>query len=401
MGAKFSTFTSLIEPMTVDEFFSNYWEKQPLHIQRSNEHFYNDLITLANVQYALSFGGLRYPAIQLSKSGAFLHPDVFCNDIHSGNIVFSGVPDIDKIQAEYKSGATLSLPGFNRAWQPLMTLATTVEEFLNHAVHTNIYITPGNATGFTPHYDAHDVFILQISGTKHWRIFEPPINLPHRSQTFTPQILSNSLPIMVLDLQPGDLLYLPRGFVHAANALENASMHVTLGVTVFTYVELMTAWLQSSKNELGIRKALPPGFANHPELQTGIASELSGLIAEFNQKLDTKQLVDSFFQRVREGYPGRNAVRQEIELNVSVINPGAKLKTLAHGQYQIEGDGDNIVLKFGEKTMVMSQRAQPLLAEMCKRTSFQPAELPSDLKEETKLTLIRHLYQEGFLILCE
>ena len=400
MEAKFSSFSSLIEPIQPDEFFSDYWEKKPIHIKRSDVQFYNDLITLDNVQSTLSFGGLRYPAIQLSKNGAFLHPDVFCSDIRSGEIVFGGVPDLDKLHAEYKSGATLSLPGFNRAWKPLMTLAAAVEEYLNHAVHTNIYITPGNASGFTPHYDAHEVFILQISGTKHWRIFEPPVNLPHHSQAFKPHMLTPSLPIMELDLEPGDLLYLPRGFVHAANSLENASMHVTLGVTVYTYVELMTAWLQSSKNELAIRKALPPGFASRPELQTSVESELYRLIEEFSKKIDSKQIVDGFFQRVREGYPGRSECRQEIELNVSVISPSTKIKTLALDQYTISEDGENIVLKFGDKAMVMSKRARPLLNEMCKRTSFQPSELPSDLKEDTKLTLIRHLYQEGFLLLC-
>ena len=87
-------------------------------------------------------------------------------------------------------------------------------------------------------------------------------------------------------------------------------------------------------------------------------------------------------------------------MNVSVISPSTKIKTLALDQYTISEDGENIVLKFGDKTMVMSKRARPLLNEMCKRTSFQPSELPSDLKEDTKLTLIRHLYQEGFLLLC-
>lgn len=400
MKAKFSSFSSLIEPIQLDEFFSEYWEKKPLHVKRSDKQYYKDLITLGNVQSALSFGGLRYPSVQLSKSGAFLHPDVFCSDIRSGEIVFSGVPDQDKLQAEYKSGATLSLPGFNRAWKPLMTLAAAVEEYLSHAVHTNIYITPGNASGFTPHYDAHEVFILQISGTKHWKIFDPPLNLPHHSQAFKPHMLTPSLPLMELDLEPGDLLYLPRGFVHAANSLENASMHVTLGVTVFTYVELMTSWLHSSKNELAIRKALPPGFANHPELQASIKSEFSRLVEEFKQKLDSKQVVDGFIQRVREGYPGRSECRQEIELNVSVINPNTKLKILTPDQYTISEDGENIVLEFGEKTMIMSKRARPLLDEMSKRTLFQPTELFTDLKEDTKLTLIRHLYQEGFLLLC-
>ncbi|QWF72074.1 hypothetical protein KEF85_06385 [Methylomonas paludis] len=401
MAAKLCSFASLIDPIQLDEFFSLFWEKKPLHIKRSDELFYNELISLNNVQSALSYGGLRYPAIQLSKNGGFLHPDVFCTDIRSGDIVFNGVPDLNKLQAEYKSGATLSLPGFNRAWQPLMALAATVEEYLSHAVHTNIYITPGNALGFTPHYDAHEVFILQISGAKHWKIYDPPLNLPHHSQAFKPDMLTSSLPIMELDLAPGDLLYLPRGFVHVANTLDDASMHVTLGVTVYTYVELISAWGQSSKNELAIRKALPPGFANHPELQADIEAEFSRLLAEFKQKLEAKQLVDGFFQRVRAGYPGRSKVRPELELNVSVINPATQLKTLAAGLYTIAEENENIVLKFADKTMVMSKRARPLLDEMAKRISFQPVELVCDLREDTKLTLIRHLYQEGFLWLCQ
>jgi len=204
---------------------------------------------------------------------------------------------------------------------------------------------------------------------------------------------------MEIDLAAGDLLYLPRGFVHAANSLENASMHVTLGVTVFTYVELMTTWLQSGKNELAIRKALPPGFANHAELQAGIGAEFSRLAAEFQQQLEAKQVVESFIQRVKQGYPGRNEIPLPLNLNLSVINPETRLTTLAIGQYSISADAENIVLEFGGKTMLMSNRARPLLDEMCRRTSFQPAELPTELKAETKLTLIRHLYQEGFLSL--
>jgi len=61
-----------------------------------------------------------------------------------------------------------------------------------------------------------------------------------------------------------------------------------------------------------------------------------------------------------------------------VISPGAILKTLISGQYTISEDCENIVLKFGEKTMMISRRACPLLAEMCRRSSFQPLELPTD-----------------------
>jgi len=400
MDAK-AKFTRLIEPILPETFFASYWEKKPLHIQRSNEQFYKDIITLDDAQSAIAFGGLRYPAIQLSKSSAFLHPDTFCNDIHSGNIVFSGVPDLDKLQAEYRSGATISLPGFQRAWQPLKQLAAAIEEYLDHAIHTNIYITPGNTSGFSPHYDAHEVFILQISGVKHWQIYNPPLELPHRSQPFQPQMFTESAPLLELDLQPGDLLYLPRGFVHTTNTSASASMHVTVGVTVYTYAELITVWLQSCKNEAAFRRALPPGFASRPELKQGIEDEFSRLIETFKQTLDIGQTVETFLQQVQTGYPGQSECGLDFDLDVAVITAQSQLKTLEQSQYTILEEGDNIVLKFGSRTLLMSRRAQATLAEMCKRTSFRPAELPVNLKAETQLTLINHLYQQGFLMLSK
>ena len=46
----------------------------------------------------------------------------------------------------------------------------------------NVYLTPPSSQGFTAHYDAHDVFILQIAGSKHWRLYDAPLRLPMESQ---------------------------------------------------------------------------------------------------------------------------------------------------------------------------------------------------------------------------
>ena len=122
-------------------------------------------------------------------------------------------------------------------------------------------------SGFGPHYDVHDVFIFQISGAKNWKIYPPIFDLPHASQPFRPQMSPDSAPLLELDIEPGDLLYLPRGFVHTTNTGNRASAHATLGVTVYTWVELLAIWLQSSKNDADFRRALPPGFAHRPELK--------------------------------------------------------------------------------------------------------------------------------------
>jgi len=400
MCAKLFSFTDIIDPMSAEEFFSSYWEKKPLHIPRSNTQFYKDILTLEHAQAAIAFGGLRYPAIQLSKSGGFLHPDVFCTDIHAGDIVFTGVPDIDRIQTEYRSGASISLPGFNRTWQPLRNLAAAVETYLDHAVHTNIYITPGNTAGFKPHYDAHEVFVLQISGRKHWKIYDAPIDLPHRTQQYQPQIHTTpATPLLELDMNPGDLLYMPRGFVHTTHTSDSASMHITLGVTVYTYVELFSTWLQSSKKEVDFRRALPPGFASRPELQQGMEEEFSRLVKALSQQLDSHQLISAFQQQVRSGYPGQCGFGKEFDLNAVVITPTTQVKAIPHNQYTYTEEGDNIVLKFDGKTLLMSRSAWFAVEKMCKHGSFKPLDLPAAYKEETKLALIRHLYQEGFLML--
>ena len=212
MGATIASLESMIAPVSLDEFFARYWEKEPLFIRRSDPNFYDGLLTLGDLQDAISNGGLRYPAIQLSRDGGFLPPEAFCADIRAGGVVFEGVPELGRVRAEYQSGATLSLPGFHRAWGPLARLVRAVEAYLDHGVHTNIYMTPGAVAGFGPHYDTHDVFILQISGAKHWRVHAPTLELPHVSQPFHPRMFNNSAPLLELDMEPGDLLYLPRGY---------------------------------------------------------------------------------------------------------------------------------------------------------------------------------------------
>ncbi|MDD4914322.1 MAG: cupin domain-containing protein [Methylococcales bacterium] len=401
MDAKNSSFAGLIDPIQPDEFFSQYWEKKPLYIRRADAQFYRQIITLDDAQSAITFGGLRYPAIQLAKSGAFLHPDVFCTDIPSGDILFTGVPDPDKLQAEFKAGATISLPGFNRAWRPLRRVAAAVEDYLEHAVHTNIYITPGNASGFSPHYDPHDVFIFQISGSKHWKIYPPPLNLPHRTQPFQPQMFAPTAPLLELDLEPGDLLYMPRGYIHAANTASCTSMHVTLGVTVYTFVDLVSIWLQTVKDEAGFRHAFPPGFASSPALKQGVVEEFSRLAEDFHRKLDAQQMVETFLQRVRDGHPGRCGDAEPFDLDVVVVSLQTRLKVLEKGMYTLTEEGDNIVLKFKGRTLVMSRRARATIDEMCRRAAFRCAELPPDLTEDARLTLMRHLYQQGFLMLSK
>lgn len=173
-------FASLIAPVPPDQFFAQHWENQPLFLQRDDQNFYKHLISQNDIEHIISFMDVRHPAIRLAKNGSYLPPPLYTTSLHYGDDVFIGIPDIGRVSAEYRSGASVVLPALHRTWEPLRLLCADLENCFDHVVHTNAYITPGNASGFSAHYDTHEVFMLQIAGKKHWRVYEPPLLLRMR-----------------------------------------------------------------------------------------------------------------------------------------------------------------------------------------------------------------------------
>ena len=106
---------------------------------------------------------------------------------------------------------------------------------LGHPVQINSYITPAANRGFAPHYDVHDVFVLQVEGRKRWRIHAPVVadpldNQPWEQYRDAVAARAQGEPLIDTVLEPGDALYLPRGTIHSAEALGETSIHLTVGV---------------------------------------------------------------------------------------------------------------------------------------------------------------------------
>ncbi len=173
--------TALIAPARPEDFFRDHWERKPLHLSRGDARYYDSILTNLDLESIISSADLRYPAIQLAKNGSYLSAEAYTRNIKHGSEFFNGVPDIGQIQSEYRSGATVVLPALQRTWAPLRELCAALENEFSHAAHAYAYLTPGNSPGFTPHYDTHEVFVLQIAGMKRWCLYEPPLTLPHRT----------------------------------------------------------------------------------------------------------------------------------------------------------------------------------------------------------------------------
>ena len=75
--------------------------------------------------------------------------------------------------------------------------------------------------------------------------------------------MASGPPIIETDLSPGDVLYLPRGFVHSARALGGTTIHLTIGLHVWTQYHLAEAYLDAVRAVLAtdeaVRASLPLG----------------------------------------------------------------------------------------------------------------------------------------------
>jgi ribosomal protein L16 Arg81 hydroxylase len=156
-------------------------------------------------------------------------------------------------------------------------------------------LTPARAKGFKAHYDTHDVFVLQVVGSKQWTLYGTPVELPLTAQDFDSSVHERGEPTLEFELQAGDLAYIPRGVVHDARSGDSASLHITVGVLTYTWVDFLLEWVaDTALSDSTFRKSLPPGFAG-PKFDAAPARKiLQSLLERLLTKPSFEPVLDRF-----------------------------------------------------------------------------------------------------------
>ncbi|MFF2052218.1 cupin domain-containing protein [Leifsonia sp. NPDC058194] len=252
-------------PISRDEFAESYWGRSPLFTRAADlEDDFTDLFSTEAVDDLVADRALRTPFVRMAKEGDVLPPSRYTAGGGFGAEIGDQVSS-DRVLAELAAGATLVLQGLHRTWAPIAAFARALAEELGHPCQVNAYITPASSRGFDPHYDVHDVFVLQIAGEKHWRIHEPVHPDPLRNQPWTDHrqavaARAQEAPAIDETFRPGDALYLPRGWIHSATALGGLSIHLTVGVAAYTRTDIVETAVDAAADIPELRAALPLGF---------------------------------------------------------------------------------------------------------------------------------------------
>lgn len=184
------------------------------------------------------------------------------------------------------------------------SLLSLLESEFGCMVGSNAYLTPRGSQGFAPHYDDVDVFILQLEGYKRWKVYAPfnkRETLPRESsRDYTEKEIEDAeetSEAMTCVLGPGDVLYLPRGWVHQAETVarpaymprlpgvkDDHSLHLTVSAMQnwcwADYLEiLMPGALDAavgSDKTTALREGLPRNFLEYMGTMNQVAEEGGG-----------------------------------------------------------------------------------------------------------------------------
>src|SRR5271170_2740101 len=206
------TFSSLIAPIATEEFCSSYWEQRPLVVHRGDPNYYGDLFTLRDFDEAVM------------QSPDYVKVN---NAVDKGTTRRSPtVQGLEAVLADMRAGGSLILEKLHRYNPKLGLFCRVLGHELGHTWETNLYLTPPHGKSSVPHWDNTDVFILQVHGSKHWQIEKErrifPIR-PHRMGNNEVRAFRGEC--IGVTVHPGDLIYIPRGFMHIAECGSEASLH--------------------------------------------------------------------------------------------------------------------------------------------------------------------------------
>ena len=312
-----------IEPQA---FAQEHWGRKPL-LSRSDAlpRDFSDLLSPTTVDELLAERGVRAPFIRVAKDGEIISKDSYLGPAGFGAEIADQL-DSAKVLQQFAAGASIVLQGLHRLWPPIIDFVRTMVDDIGHPVQANAYITPPASRGFDAHYDVHDVLVLQTAGYKHWTVHEPVHVDPLASQPWTDHREAiarrvRDVPAIDTVIGPGDALYLPRGWIHSARSLDTVSIHLTIGVSTLTTMDVLRAAVDELANVEEFRASLPLGAdtTNRDEM----AAATSKLVAD---------LMDALRDRttdLSDGVADRLARRFAQQTRPVAVRPLASLDAIA------------------------------------------------------------------------
>lgn len=388
------TLGDLVGHADVGHFLASVFGRSPSHARGDPARFH-DLMSWNVLNDIVAYHRLDWPRFRLADDGSPVAPEQYSERVHrrNGDPYLRIVPE--RLLALARGGSTIALDNADQLHPPLDELAFNLEKQVDATVFVNLYASWGPQSGFDRHWDDHDVIVLQVDGTKDWKIWSPTRAWPlYRDLEEAPPPEGD--PVLELTVEPGDVLHVPRGWWHVARASRRPSLHVTLGFVIPTLADLAQWLTDRLRSEDALRAPLFPRDADRTD-----ADVLRTIEESFVSLAQDKTLVQEFlFHRAAEGrrhpafsFPHNGVTALPEDATVRLLYPRARIR---------DDTPDSVALAAGGRLWRFRPEATRCLTRIVAHRSQSMRDilrLPDGLSDGEKREILAVLLDGGVLAL--
>lgn len=356
------------DEISSQHFFESYWGTLALHIKANQRSAFSP-INISEIDSFLSSERLLYPYLKLVSKGSSVAFNTYRNNSLGPNTSFIDKTKLFKLM---HNGYSLTINSLDKMLPGLIKFRENLSDELKNEVWINAYITPSNQQGFNKHEDDHDVFALQLEGTKVWRIYNDEGGE------------SNDI-----ILNKGDLLYIPKGIPHSAATVNTSSTHLTFGIKFKTYSDLLKKLCKEIETKGLLDNRLNPA---RDELSQDELAEFTEKVVQTIGDIDISILNEIIANKEIRGNQGFYRWSK-----IERFNTDDTLVKRHDFEILFRENDQQLDLIFFDKIISFPLFLKPTFEDIRVKDSFKLSDLSSPLDIDQTCKIIKRLLVEGLL----
>jgi ribosomal protein L16 Arg81 hydroxylase len=377
----------LLSPVTIGEFIGAHFGRAPLHLARGNAEYYTKLFSLDDVDNFLRIVRPIYTKAFAIDSRRKIEIAEYSNS--------DGIVDPLRLFELYDNGATIVLKEIEGHCPRLEALCRSAEKHFNFPFVATVFLAPPQGQCFPIHFDAKDIFVAQISGSKNWRLYQPQYELPLAHQHCYDGMTEEGF-LEEIELQAGDFLYFPRGFPHLVRATDQASLHISFSTFPLTWADLMKRTLSDiCEREPLFRRSLPPGFV---ESDAGLQDSFATLVARFAACAELHPALEAARREFVASRAAPSEAPSQRRREASALTLDSMVEPQLDVVRLIRTEGSVVRLIGLGKEIAFDQGVCEALAFALQTPQYKISDTPGALTPEQKLELFQTLVLHGFIV---
>ncbi|MNV14719.1 Cupin superfamily protein [compost metagenome] len=239
-------FSFVFEHISKQQFLTDYFDHAPLHIKGTTEKF-SGLFDMQAFNLILNSNTLLYPKVRITNQNNTIHKYDLIDDVDRYSNNQNNTLNKKKMLHAIARGGTLVFDNIQQHSTQLEDFSDKLAKELSTRISINGYYTAAHQTGVNPHFDRHDVLVLQTHGSKRWyyRSDQHVLSKAIRHQA-VPLIDTDATGWSSILLEQGDVFYCPRGVWHFTRTEAQHSGHLAVGLYPLTLKDWL---LRQEQNE--------------------------------------------------------------------------------------------------------------------------------------------------------